>query len=258
MSVILYNNGIIEEYKPENLVFTEDELVKMFTEYEEIKTCRIIPVVNAWCIYGKSLSADENEYNKLASEVSNEDIYSHAIFVHDSEINPKWNATDNIIYNNYTDFNVSIRNLIDNLANQLMTEQNSAAVDEEGNEKEIALPQLVSVGATTDKRVLFEYTPENQTDTFYKDEAFNKFSRNVYDFLIANHPKKEQFIIYADKKSIIYVPQESVEEFLNTIINNFTSKEDYERCTLLSNMLKSWNPVNIEKPKRKRRAKKSE
>ena len=35
MAICLYSNGIVEEFRPADLVFTEDELIKSFSDYKK-------------------------------------------------------------------------------------------------------------------------------------------------------------------------------------------------------------------------------
>jgi hypothetical protein len=168
-------------------------------------------------------------------------VYSHVLYVHDSEINPNWNATDSVLYKNYNDFSVEIQRTIDNTAANIVDELQSS---EEYEEKITVLPQLVTIGATPDKRILFGFNPTDQTDDFYKNDEFYIFSQKVYDYISHNKPTKEPFTIYADKKSVIIIDPRHVISFLNTMLEKFKSKEDYEICTDLSNIIKSWKPKN--------------
>jgi hypothetical protein len=42
MAVILYNNGIVEEIKPNNFTFTEKEILKLFENYKNVRSRRLI------------------------------------------------------------------------------------------------------------------------------------------------------------------------------------------------------------------------
>jgi hypothetical protein len=255
MAVILYSNGLTEDYKPSNLVFTEEELVKLFPGFKEIKTRRLLSIVNTWCVFGDS--NDINEFNRIASDIVREAVYSHIVFIHDSEINPSWNATDNILYKGYSEFIFALKKLIDDTAAHVLEEFESNA--EYANKVDI-LPQLITLGATEDKRILFGFNPEDQTKEFYDNEEFYKFSQKVYQFLSLNKQSKEPFTIYADKKAIIIIESPKVKQFLDHLLEQFKRKEDYEICTDISKMMNEWTKINkkLHPPKRKPRKKANE
>ena len=115
MAICLYSNGLTEDYRPNNLVFTEEELVFLFTEFPEVRTMRIPSVLNTWCIYGTGNDQIE-DFNRIASEITGERVFTHILFVHDSEINPDWNLTDEILYNDYKKFLRSMKKVIDEVA----------------------------------------------------------------------------------------------------------------------------------------------
>jgi len=248
MAILLYSNGIIEEYRPTGLTFSEDELIKLFSEFPEIKTCRVITVLNTWCIYGYQFNFDTIDFNRIASDLANTAIYSHALFVHDSEINPVWKLVDDILYKNYKEFSVEIKHAIDVIATNIVNELESSA---NYVEKLTHLPQLITIGSTEDKRILFGFDPTMQTSEFYTNEEFYKFSQKVYDYISHNKQKKEPFTIYADKKAIIIVENKYVISFLTTLLEKFKNKEDYEICTDISEIIKHW-PSKIKKTRRKK------
>jgi hypothetical protein len=247
----LYSNGITESYRPKDLTFTEEEIVKLFDEFEEIITERLITVLNAWCIYGYSKNPDPIDFNRIASDLIKAPIYSHVLYVHDSEINPNWKVTDSLLYKNYNDFSYDIRKAIDDIASNII---NQFASTEDYEEKVSRLPQLITMGATEDKRILFGFNPTEQDKEFYTNDEFYIFSQRVYDYISHNKQVKEPFTIYADKKAVIIIDVKYVVSFLNTMLEKFKSKEDYEICTDISNMIKTWSP----KTKKTRRKKSSD
>jgi len=229
-------NGLTENYNPSNLVFTEEEILKLFPEFKAVKSTRLMSVLNTWCVYGIGNNNIE-EFNKLASEIVKDSVFSTLLFIHDTEIDPSWNATDNVIYKSYNEFLVGIKNLIDETALLVMSEMN---VNPEFEEKRNSLPQLTPVGSTSDKRIIFAYNPDDQTKNFYNAEEFYKFSQKVYEYLVKNKQSKEPFTIYSDKKAMIIIESNKVKTFLNTLLNQFQSKEDYEICTNISKIIKDW------------------
>lgn len=240
MSVLLYNNGIIEQYKPKDFTFSEDELIHLFSEFNEIKTFRLTNILNTWCIYGSaSPNPDPTEFNRIASEIIKELIYSHVLFVHDSELDPKWKVSDSILYKGYNEFMVEITKLIDSTANNILQEFQS----QEGYENAPNyLPQLISIGTTDDKRILFGFNPNEQTKEFYEHEEFYIFLQKVFNFLTKNKQKKEPFTIYEDKKAIIVIDTDNVKTFLTSMLEKFKSKEEYEICTKIAQMIDAWPP----------------
>jgi len=247
MGVCVYSNGISEDYRPSNLVFTEQELVSIFAEYNYIKTIRVENLINTWCIFGEG-NNDPTEFNQIVSDIVGESIFSHALFIHDSEINPKWNATDNILYKSYEEFIIMMKRVIENTAMNILNEINNT---EEYINKVDHLPILVTIGTTEDKRILFGYNPDDQTEEFYNHEEFYKFSQKVYNYIIENKQKKEPFTIYADKKAIIIIETEKIQKFLDTLLEKFKNKEDYEICTHITEIMQHWARVKKTRKPRK-------
>lgn len=247
-AMILYSNGLLEDVNPKNLVFTEEELLEVFNEFKEIKTTRVHFMLNTWGIYGIGL--DPNDFNRIASDIARETIFSHILFVHDSEIDPAWNMTDTILYEDYNKFLNTIKKLIDDISANILKEYDARAGFEN---KMDHLPQLVTIGSTPDKKILFGFNPEDQTKEFYNNEDFYKFSQKVYEYITTNKQEKEPFTIYADKKAIIIVEPAKVPQFLTSILEKFKSKEDYEICTDITNIMNNWRKITT--PARKSRKK---
>jgi hypothetical protein len=248
MAVLLYSNGITESYRPKHLVFTEEELLHLFDEFSEIKTSRLTKILNTWCIYGYVSKPEPIEFNKLASDILGEAVYSHILFVHDSELDNNWNVSESILYKSYGEFLEEIHKYIDTVAANVIEQ---IRMTDEYEDKNIILPQLIAIGATKNKQILFGYNPDEQTKEFYNNEEFYKFSKKVYEYLIRNKPQKEPFTIYADKKAIIVVDTPHVIAFLNSLLEKFKSKEEYEICVDISNMIKEW-PQKAKKSRRKK------
>lgn len=250
MAILLYSNGITEEYKAGNLTFNEEELISIFHEFPKIKSVRIPSMKNTWCIYGVG-NDDPIEFNKMAVVLlqSQSAIYSHLLFIHDSELNPEWKVSDEIIYNSYADFLLALTKFINDAADRVLNEITST---EEYENKVDYLPQLTTLGATADKKIIFVYNPDEQSNTFYNNDEFYKFSQKVYEYIIKNKQYKEPFTIYEDKKAVIVIENGKVQTFFNTLLEKFKSKEDYEICTNLTKMMKEWSSTN--EPVKKKRA----
>lgn len=242
MAYILYSNGIVEPYRPQHLVFTEEELLNVFSEYAEIKTSRLSTILNTWCIFGynPSVIPDPIDFNRIAAEIVKEKIYSHVLFIHDSELNPEWNVTDNILYKGYNEFSIEITKQIEITANNIISEFQSY-----DDEEDLAsfLPQLIPLGTTGDKRILFGFNPDDQSKEFFEHDEFYVFVKKVYDYITNNKQTKEPFTIYEDKKAIIVVETANVKTFLNHMLEKFKSKEDYEMCTNITKIIDHWPPI---------------
>jgi len=251
MAIVLYNNGITEDFKAKNLVFTEQELLSLFSEFHEVKTKRVIPILNTWCIFGKNDNIDD--FNRIASDIVAENVYSHALFVHDSEINPDWRLTDDILYKPYSEFVNTLKTVVNQVATKIVEELQSQS-EYEG--KADHLPLLTTIGTSSDKKIIFEFDPYVQSDGFFKHEEFDIFSKKIYDYLSDNKQKGNPFKIYEDKKAMIVIDSKKVNYFLKILEENFKQKEEYEVCTEITKMMKDWEKTV--KPARKSRRKKSD
>lgn len=247
MAFILYPNGITEEYRPKGHIFTEKELVDLFKEFNVINTSRVIVPLNTWCIYGDVI--DVNEYNVIASEITKEKIFTHVLFVHDSELDINWKVTD-IIYKSYIDFSKDLMNIIELTAVTI-----SNTLQENSGEESEYLPILTPKGTTKDKRILFELEAE-QHPQFYEDEKFYIFSKKIYDYLSKNKQVKEPFTIYTDKKAVIFIESNNVKNFLNSMIEKFKTKEEYEICSNISKMIIDWENIRNKPAQRKKKTNK--
>ena len=246
--VVLFTNGLIEEIKPEKLTFTEKELIDQFKEYEIIKTHRLTEIVNTWCVYGSNVIPDLTNHNKIASELIKDDIFSNTLFIHDTEINPTWKMSEDIIYKSYNEFVYDIKKLINALAEKIIKELNES---DELSGHSVIFPYLEMIGQTADKRIMFSFNPIDQPKEFYDNDEFYMFSQKVYDYISSNKQIKEPFTIYEDKKAIIIVATPNVKIFLDSLIDKFKGKEEYEICTSITNLFKDWNK-NTKKRTRKK------
>jgi hypothetical protein len=240
-ALLLYTNGIVEDYRPQSLVFTEKELIDLFNEYKTIRTKRLITVLNTWCIWGQNDTFDILDLNRIVSDILQEPIYSHALFIHDSEIDTKWKAADNILYRNYAEFLADIKKLIDIVAADIINEYKAFEYENEDIAK--SLPVLTTLGPTKDKRVLFSFNPADQNAEFFENEEFALFSKKVYEYIHTHEQDEEPFTIYADKKAIIIIDTPNVPLFMNKILEKFKKVEQYEICKELTNIMSNWNKM---------------
>ena len=249
MALILYPNGVTETYKPNNLVFTEQELVELYSEFKEIKTCRVIPILNTWCVYGIKDNFTPMDYNKISSEITREDIHFHALFIHDSEVDNSWNVTDNVLYSGYNDFMTAMKKLIDEVAIHIMNQLAENPNVEQNTEK---LPMLISLGTTKDNKVVFGFNLEEQNKQFFDSDNFYEFAKKVYLYISTHKQTKSPFTIYSDKNALVIIQTEKVKAFLDSLLEKFKSKEEYEICTNITNIIQLWE-TSIATPKKKRK-----
>jgi len=238
MAVIFYANGILEEFKPKENFFTEGELIKVFDSYDKIRSLRLVEIPNAWCIWGDMKGNPiENDYNKLASYMLGSEIFSHIVILHDTEINIEWKITDDIIYKGYDEFSIEIRSFINDIAKELLNEQEMIRDKDKSNQDMIF---LTTVTHTKDKKILFEFDPFMQPDKFYGSISFNNFCNNIYNYLVKDFKLSKQFVIYGDNKMIITIKDENVKKLLDDMQGMFQKKENYEACAFLKNIYERW------------------
>jgi hypothetical protein len=242
LALIIYSNGIVEESLPIDNVFNDDELIASFSDYPEIRTHRLPEVPNCWCVWGFMDNPPTNEFNKLASEIADADVYSHIIFVHDSELEPNWRLTDNIIYRPYEGFMEQMGTFINEMMLAIATENRQEIEQSEENTSMIFLSTL---GHTQDHRVLFSFNPHEQNETFYDDGGWDKFGSKIFEYLSDNFWKEpveenKPFVIYADAKTIVIIEDKFLDEVIDLLIVEYQSKERYEDCSKISEIKNEW------------------
>jgi hypothetical protein len=240
MALLFYSNGVMDSYKPANNVFTEEEITKIFYDFPTIRTVRPVQSVNTWCVFGEKTLNDPLDLSKVLSEFLKEAVFSPVLFIHDSEIDPEWKATDDILYKSYDQFVKDAKVLLETAAQKVMETMN-AEYDYGKNINR--LPYLVAIGTTEDKRLMLSYVPEDQHAEFYADADFYLFAKKAYTHLTTNPQTKEPYVIYEDRKSMIIVPTDKVKAFLDSLILEFTSHEEYEICTNISKMIDDWYSI---------------
>lgn len=250
--LVLYSNGIIEEGNPKDVVYTDEELTGFFgKDFKFLVSHRLPDIPNTWCLWGEMEDPPENEYNRIGSEIVDAEVLSHICFIHDSEINPDWNMSDTVLYKDYKTFIVDIGVFIDDVIADIMREP----VIEDGEEV-VADPEnpnmifLTSNGYTSDKRVLFDFDPNEQAEGFYNEKSYAPFAEKIYEYLNTNfyenpveinHP----LVIFADTKTIISVKKDHTQKFFGNILDFFTKKEKYEICGNLTSIQKAWIEYDV-------------
>lgn len=250
MAIILYPSGVTETYKPKELAFTDEEIIKIFDEYENIRTARLYEVPNTWCVWGENDEIDDADFNKLGSDILQENIFCPILFIHDTEIDPAWMLTDQMILKGYDQFKDSLLRLFDQVAENVILETQKFR-EEQGENAHLLF--LITVGPTDDKRVLFEFDPEKQAQEFYEDKNFGHFAVKVREYL-SKAKNDKLFVIYHDKKSVIFCRDENVEKLITMLIDHFKLHENYEYCQQLKTIYDTWVQIK-NKPKRKRKTK---
>jgi len=246
MAIILYGNGLTEEIIPFKFTFSDQEILEFFKEFGKIQTKRLDEVPNTWCVWGELEKPGEEDYNKLASEVIREHCYSKLILLHDTEVDPSWNLTDSIIYEDYPTFKKRLMRFLDEVAVETIKEIEQIR----GASGKPNLMSLDQVAISTDKRVIFRFNPEKQQKDFFTPSHFEEFANKCFNFLDKFYKDGDTLPIYADKKMIIILDDSQVSSYINLLIDFFEKKEEYLKCARIKEIHKSW--INFKSPPKKR------
>ena len=239
--LIIYSNGIVEEIVPIEDFFSHRELVKSFDNYTSLESFRLPDVPNTWCLWGEIDDPPEQEFNKIGSEVVDDDIFSHLIFIHDSEINPLWNMTDEILRKSYRewmeDLALFTNHIIENISRESQRHMSK--------KEKTSMIFLTAMGHTIDKRVLFAFNPSEQADDFYNN-GFESFGLKIWEYLEANFYKEpieesKPFVIFADSKTIVIVENQHMDEFVRQLSLVYEKREEYEICKNISDLKSAWD-----------------
>jgi len=236
MSILLYANGITEELKPEEYTFTDDELIQIFDDFPIIRSYRLHESPNTWCIWGQHnpINSRDDEFNRLGSTIVDQDCFSPILFIHDTEINPGWILTDAMIHHDYLNFQIDIMKYFDDVAADLLELDNGPDGEREQRMK------LIQMGATNDKRIIFELDPNIQPEVFYKDEHFTEFCEKIHDYFKLDFQQDELFTLIEDKNVVIIIREENVNILMDLIMGHFNKHEMYEHSVLIRNTIKKW------------------
>lgn len=239
MGVILYANGLTEEIRPKESVFTDKELLVYFNKFDKIKTYRIFEVPNTWCIWGEynNIKGREDEFNRLGSGIVDNKCYSPIIFLHDTEIDESWNLTDNVIYKSYDEFKREFLSFLDAIAIDILRE--AEILRREMGESPNFM-RLEQIGVSSDKRIIFSFDFKKQNEEFFHPENIREFAKKVHEFLNKNYKDGEVFAVYADKNMILTLKDSQVGIFLNKIMSIFETMEEYEKCETIKKVYERW------------------
>ena len=247
MALIIYSNGIVEEYVPLDEVFTEEELVKPFNEYPFLRSFRLPEVDNTWALWGEMDDPPENEFNKIASVMLEKEIYSPILFIHDSEISKKWKAREKKVKKTYKEFATELSKFVNDIVHMIAEEAQKEY--EESDKSNMIF--LTAVGHTKDKRVLFAFNPDEQEENFYINGGWNTFSEKIYAYIKDNFDKEpveegKPFVAYADNKTIVIVEDKHVDSVIDKLLKRFEKEEKYEECAVISDIKNSWKKTHDE------------
>jgi len=242
MAIVLYSNGIVEEFKPMELIFNEDELIKSFGDYKNIRSKRVVELANTWCIWGEMENPDPIEFNRICTDILEIYVFSHVMFIHDSELDPSWQISD-MIYKSYTDFKTDLNLFIEEMSQRIIDEADQMQADGSVNN----MIFLTQAGQTKDKHVVYMFNPLEQSEGFYNDDSFSNFTDKVVDYLQNKIKLSEDLTIFADTKIIIAVEKDHVPKLFKQMLTNFEQKEDYETCSILTTMFNNWEKFTQKK-----------
>jgi len=220
--------------------FSMRELVKTFNNYTSLESFRLPNVPNTWCLWGEIDNPPENEFSRIGSEVVEGDIYSHIIFIHDSEINPDWNATDDKLQKSYREWMEELAHYTNKLV-EIIAKESQKIVEGERT----SMIFLTTMGHTSDKRVLFAFNPNEQADDFY-ERGWESFALKIWEYLEANFYKEpveesKPFVIFADSKTIVIVENRHMNEFIKQLSVIFEKREEYETCKNIADLKATWD-----------------
>jgi len=255
MSVLLYQSGVTENLLPKELTFIDNEILTIFKDFHHIRTSRLYEVPNAWCVWGENLKNIDSDFNKLGSDIVQDNIFSPIMFIHDTEINLSWMLTDDIILNGYNKFKEDLIRFFDDIAENVIKEGERLRM-QQGISNNLLF--LTTLGPSDDKRVIFEFNPHKQREEFWNVKTFSDFGLRVFNFLMKFYKDGDNFAIFADKKSIILVADENVEFLISKILADFERLEKYEMCADLNKIFKKWRKYKKIKKKPKSKNKNEE
>lgn len=258
MAVLLYANGLTEEFKSSGLTFTDEELVNIFSDFDKLRTFRLAEVPNTWCVWGENVPIDkvEDEFNKIGTDILEQSCYSPILFLHDTEVDPSWNLTDKMILSGYEVFKEDMLRFFDDIAADIMEERRMAR--EEMGEDADGQIHLEQVGVSEDKRIIFKFDFDKQPKDFFQTENLDQFARKVHNFLKFKYKDGDIFAVYADKNIIMVSDDAKVKPLIEKLVAFFKDQENYEACSVLRNTFERWEKYKTESQNKKNPPEKKE
>jgi hypothetical protein len=246
MAILLYANGLTEEYRPKEFTFTDEELLKIFPDFDKTRTFRLYEIPNCWCVWGENEPTDKrgDEFNKIGTDILEQICYSAVLFLHDSEIDPEWKLTDSMIFTGYEDFRLEMLKFFDDIAVSIMEEREKIR-QQHGYDPRNGIT-IDQIGISEDKRIIFKFDLDKQTPEFFKEDNLLEFAQRVHDFLKFKYQDGHIFAILADKNTIMVMDDEQVGAFIEKLIAFFRNFEKYEACSVLRNTYEKWSKFKSE------------
>ena len=248
MAVLLYANGLTEEFRPKEHIFTDAELLEIFPDFDKTRTYRLYEIPNCWCVWGENEPPDkrEDEINKIGSDILEQICYSPILFLHDTEINPDWSLTDAMIFSGYDDFKIEMMKFFDNIASEIMEEREKIR-QKAGYDPRDGI-NIEQVGISEDKRIIFKFDMDKQSEKFFIEANLTEFAQRVHNFLKSSYKDGDTFVIIADKNTIMIMDDNQVEGFIDKLIAFFRNIERYEACSVLRNTYEKWAEYKKKNP----------
>jgi len=212
-AMLLYANGLTEEFKSKEFTFSDVELYGIFEGFDKIRSFRLYEVPNTWCIWGERIPIDKatDEYNQVGSDIIQQKCFSPILFIHDTEINPAWRLTDDMIQMGYEDFRKDLNEFFNEVAKDIVEERELARI-ESGHPPNLMV--LQEAGVSEDKRIIFKFDMEKQTQEFFAESNLSEFAKRIHNFLKFSYKDGDIFAIYADKNIIIVMADLQVKPFI--------------------------------------------
>jgi hypothetical protein len=160
------------------------------------------------------------------------------MFIHDSEINPEWHCTDDMLYKSYEEFSGLLAHFLDDISKELV----KRSQEEMSQEDTSNMIFLITMGHTKDKRVLFAFNPHEQNDMFFVDGSFDKFAFKIFEYIETNFDEdpNKPFVVFADTKTVVITEDRYVYDLIDSMMDVFKKKEKYEMCSKLSEIKDRW------------------
>lgn len=252
MAILLYPNGVTEEYKPAGHTFTDEELLHFKFNKALIRSFRLYEVPNTWCIWGERLPQNirEDEANPIGSIIVDQQCWAPILFVHDSEMNPDWRLTDDIIVSGYPVWKNDLSIFFDEVAKEVLEEREALRRNNPNPPSQMVLDEM---GVSDDKRVIYKFVLDRQKEEFFIEKNLDEFAQKVHSFLKFSYKDGEIFAIYADKNIIIVTDDEDVKPFIDKMIAYFESKENYEACSVIRKTYQKWAKYKKENSGKKKK-----
>lgn len=239
MAILLYANGLTEEVTPIGHAFTDDELISNFESFNLVRSYRLSEVPNTWCLWGQRTPIDKlsDEFNHMGTDIIEQPVFSPILFIHDTEIEPTWKLTDDIINVGYVNFKAKINGFFNYIAKEIMEKRNTTNI-KSGQAQN--LMTLEESGISVDKRIIFKFDMDKQSPDFFKNSNFAEFAKKAYDFLKFSYKDGDIFAIFADKNIIIVMSDPQIKSFIDRILEYFQSIENYEACSTIRDTYGRW------------------